>query len=242
MTGQKLDKFTFRTGWAAILKGLPAEVRLEVWDAVSEYAMTGDVPVMSETARVAFEFIRLDIDDEAARREATAAKRREAARRRWEHREAERKEDKDAAATDAGTTGAAPGTAPAKKEQAAGGNSLFGDEADAASGNDMPAGGTAKKKQQKRAAPFRPPTADEVRTYCARMGYDIDPDMFMNFYESKGWMVGNNKMKDWQAACRTWAQRHRYDNRQHATTTDIYDRRRGVEPPVCDDSAYDEGF
>ena len=32
----------------------------------------------------------------------------------------------------------------------------------------------------------------------------MDPEKFIDFYESKGWMVGKNKMKDWRAAVRTW--------------------------------------
>ena len=33
---------------------------------------------------------------------------------------------------------------------------------------------------------------------------EIDVNKFINFYESKGWMVGKNKMKDWKAAVRNW--------------------------------------
>ena len=33
---------------------------------------------------------------------------------------------------------------------------------------------------------------------------NIDPNQFYDFYESKNWFVGKNKMKDWQAAIRTW--------------------------------------
>jgi hypothetical protein len=32
----------------------------------------------------------------------------------------------------------------------------------------------------------------------------VDADAFVDFYESKGWLVGKNKMKDWKAAVRTW--------------------------------------
>ena len=36
----------------------------------------------------------------------------------------------------------------------------------------------------------------------------VDPQRFIDFYETKGWMVGKNKMKDWKAAVRTWEQRN----------------------------------
>lgn len=51
---------------------------------------------------------------------------------------------------------------------------------------------------------FTPPTVDEVRTYCAEQGYSVDPERFVDFYTSNGWMVGKNHMKDWQAAVRSW--------------------------------------
>lgn len=51
---------------------------------------------------------------------------------------------------------------------------------------------------------FVPPTVDEVRAYCQERGNKVDPQTFVDFYESKGWMVGRNRMKDWKAAVRTW--------------------------------------
>lgn len=59
-------------------------------------------------------------------------------------------------------------------------------------------------------SPFKKPTLDEVEAYCNEKGYSIDPETFWNFYESKGWMVGKNKMRDWKAACRTWLSQERY--------------------------------
>ena len=51
---------------------------------------------------------------------------------------------------------------------------------------------------------FKPPTFDEVSEYCIERKNNIDVSKFVNFYESKGWMVGKNKMKDWKACVRTW--------------------------------------
>lgn len=51
---------------------------------------------------------------------------------------------------------------------------------------------------------FIPPTVDDVREYCLSRNNGIDPEEFVNFYESKGWMIGKNHMKSWQAAVRTW--------------------------------------
>ena len=54
---------------------------------------------------------------------------------------------------------------------------------------------------------FTPPTVDEVRAYCKERGNGVDPQRFVDYYSSNGWMVGKNKMKDWKAAVRTWEQR-----------------------------------
>lgn len=49
---------------------------------------------------------------------------------------------------------------------------------------------------------FVPPTLEEVAAYVAERKSNVVPQAFIDFYESKGWMVGKNKMKDWKAACR----------------------------------------
>ena len=54
---------------------------------------------------------------------------------------------------------------------------------------------------------FMPPTVEEVRAYCKERKNNIDAEAFVSFYESKGWMIGKNKMKDWKAAVRTWEQK-----------------------------------
>ena len=48
------------------------------------------------------------------------------------------------------------------------------------------------------------PTFNDVLEYCMQNNLEVDGVKFINFYESKGWMVGKNKMKDWKAAIRTW--------------------------------------
>jgi hypothetical protein len=51
---------------------------------------------------------------------------------------------------------------------------------------------------------FIPPTLEDVSAYCLERKNKVDPQVFIDFYESKGWMIGRNKMKNWKAAVRTW--------------------------------------
>lgn len=62
------------------------------------------------------------------------------------------------------------------------------------------------KESVKRArARFTPPSVDEVRAYAQEKGYrDFDAERFVDFYASKGWLVGKSRMKDWKAAVRNW--------------------------------------
>lgn len=66
-----------------------------------------------------------------------------------------------------------------------------------------------KKSGDKPQRSFKAPTLEEVRSYCAERRNGVDAQHFMDFYESKGWFIGKNKMKDWKAAVRTWEQRSR---------------------------------
>lgn len=55
---------------------------------------------------------------------------------------------------------------------------------------------------------FTPPSIDEVASYISEKGYNVNAEAFVNFYESKGWYVGKNRMKNWRAAVANWNQRN----------------------------------
>ena len=55
---------------------------------------------------------------------------------------------------------------------------------------------------------FVKPTIEDLNKYKEEIGFTaFDPHSFLDFYESKGWLVGKNKMKCWKAAVRTWQRR-----------------------------------
>ena len=61
-----------------------------------------------------------------------------------------------------------------------------------------------KREDKNKKRVFIPPTLDEVKIYCKERKNNVNPSKWMSHYESNGWMVGKNKMKDWKAAVRTW--------------------------------------
>lgn len=54
---------------------------------------------------------------------------------------------------------------------------------------------------------FKKPTLEEVKDYCIERNNNVDAQMFIDYYESVGWKVGKNSMKDWKACVRTWEKR-----------------------------------
>ena len=68
-----------------------------------------------------------------------------------------------------------------------------------------------KDKKEKR---FTKPTVEEVRAYCQERNNKVDPETFIDFYESKGWKIGKESMKDWKAAVRTWEKRDKEDTKR----------------------------
>ena len=67
------------------------------------------------------------------------------------------------------------------------------------------------ERDKNKATRFIKPTIDEIKTFLNDQEYETDidryADRFYNFYESKGWKVGKEKMKDWKAAIRGWLSR-----------------------------------
>lgn len=59
-------------------------------------------------------------------------------------------------------------------------------------------------KPQEKVKKFIPPTVEEVKNYCDERNNGIDAEAFVAFYDSKGWMIGKNKMKSWKSAVITW--------------------------------------
>lgn len=98
------------------------------------------------------------------------------------------------------------------------GQSGSGSESMSLSGDDHTQGDAPAKSAKRR---FAKPTVEEVAAYAAEKGYrGFDAGRFWNFYESKGWMVGRNKMTNWRSAVSNWAGR---DERKGARRYADYD-------------------
>lgn len=75
---------------------------------------------------------------------------------------------------------------------------------------------------------FVKPTLSEIEQYCIERNNNVNAEQFFDYYESNGWKVGKNSMKDWKACVRTW-ERNGYDkpikkkNNKQDTLNDMRD-------------------
>ena len=67
-------------------------------------------------------------------------------------------------------------------------------------------------------ASFKKPTVNDIKEYCLERNNGIDSETFFDFYESKNWLIGKNKMKDWKACVRTWEKRQNKTNNNNTTS------------------------
>ena len=59
---------------------------------------------------------------------------------------------------------------------------------------------------------FAPPSLEELTNYCKERKNGVNASQWMDFYISKGWFIGKNKMRDWKAAVRTWESRNKNED------------------------------
>lgn len=81
---------------------------------------------------------------------------------------------------------------------------------------------TTKRKR------FEKPSISDIKQYCMERNNNVNAEHFYDYYESNGWKVGKNAMKDWKACVRTW-ERNGYDkpikkkNNKQDTLNDMRD-------------------
>lgn len=151
------------------------------------FAWANDEPLpddMPLSAMIAWDFVQPMLEAADAKYQEISVKRREAVNKRWENA----KED---------TSTIQNNTNEYKRIQAATNGCNKEKEKD----KDIKEKGFTNVNQKKKSAR---PTLEEVQEYANEKGYVLDISHFYDYYESNGWRVGRNPMKDWRAALRNW--------------------------------------
>ena len=80
-------------------------------------------------------------------------------------------------------------------------------------------------EEDKKKKRFTPPTLEELQSFIIENNFTVDPQQFIDYYSSNGWMVGKTHMKDWKATVRNWQRREkeRYPRRKPTRVVDLPD-------------------
>lgn len=193
------SSFVMYTEYAEQIELLSMEQRGLLFTAIMAYAAGNDMPEMDAVTAMAFSFIRSRMDADNEKYQKTCEARREAGKKGGRPK-AEQKNHDETKKTDASEE---------KQKEAKKANGFSEEQNNPDIDNDIDIDNDKKestlKGTKEKSCRFVPPTLENVMGYCQEKGLSIDCQRFIDFYESKGWYVGKNKMKDWKAAVRNWA-------------------------------------
>ena len=189
-------QFTWYRSYYDALKELPAEEFRDIVLAVCAYALDGEEPELSGVARAIFTLIRptLEVGRSKAENRSRAEQTSISAEQTGNSPEQTKNKPEQTQNKRKQTDNKPEQTRKEKEKEK---------EREKESENDSycsPPPPSGPKR-------FVPPTLAEVQSYVAQRQSPVDPQGFIDFYASKGWMVGKTPMKDWKAACRnaeTW--------------------------------------
>lgn len=207
MAKKKNRTFIFNVEWQEVLVDYPPEVRLEVYEAIIEYVASGTLSELKPLAKMAFSFIKKEVDynlenyNEVSKARSEAGKK--GMRKRWGGKR-DGMGDDDTVQDVTNITNVMDDNNDNKPYQDVT-NVTYNDNYIYNPPLTPPKAGDEREEPSgTKLRNVIPPPIDEVREYCLSRGGIVNADEFMDFYASKGWIVGKNRMKDWQAAVRTW--------------------------------------
>ena len=198
------DSFIFYGSFYEAISCLDDATRLQCYDAVASYAITGIDPELNGVAKAIFALIKPQIDANN-KRYNNGCKGAEYGKKGG--RPVTKNPIGDNDENPIGDNDENPKETPNEKENENVNENENENEKEKE--NESPSETEREKQAKEKRKRFSAPSVDEVRDYCRERGNSISADTFVNFYASKDWMVGNSPMTDWKSAIRTWEERER---------------------------------
>lgn len=210
------NSFVMYTDYMEQVSMLSREQRGDLFTAIMAYASNTELPNMDGVTMMAFCFIRSQMDRDRSKYQETIEKRREAGKQGGRPK-ANGSDEKAKKAN-----GFSEKQTEAKKAD----NVNENDNVDVNVNENVDEDEKEKKKGTnvpKEKSRFVPPSVENVTEYCRENDYRyVDANYFVDFYISKNWYVGKNKMKDWKAAVRNW-------QRQESAKHKLYSQKEETE-------------
>lgn len=190
MEESERSSFTFYLSFEKAISKLDDNNQLIVYRAISRYSLFGEIPQVDGFAAIAWELIK-PILDKSRIRSINGAKAKGKSKPNLIG-------NQNAVSKNEAKSKLKQSKNEAKSKQ----DRDRDKDRDEIEGTKVPNGADKSTR-------FVPPTLTEVQDYIQKNSYSVDASTFIDFYTSKGWMVGSNKMKDWKAAVRTWQRKQK---------------------------------
>ena len=218
----KKETFLFYADWLNVIRDLPSEVQLEVYQAIAEYAIYDNLIELKPLAKVAFGFIKQTIDRDTQKYISISEKRSEAGKRGGRPlKNNELKESNEKQKKQLLSEKSKKSNCPLNDNDNVNDNDIsflkketksdvvISDLENENSESPLDTLQAPKEQSGGRRKRFTIPTPEEVQAYCNERNNGISGQQFCDFYSSKGWKVGSQPMKDWKASVRTWEGKRR---------------------------------
>ena len=214
------DSFILYNSFYEPIKALKNEQLGKLLRSIFDYTINGTITQDSEII-VAFMFIKNQIDIDSKKWEEERKKRSEAGRLGGIQRAINQNQTLSNAKQTQATL------SNAKQNQANQGDNVNVN----VNVNDNVINNNKKTIQKK-------PTIEEIENYCKERNNNVNANAFYDFYESKDWYIGKNKMKDWKACVRTWER----NEKGKSKTPDWFNKDIKTEEPSQEELEQLEGF
>lgn len=192
----------FYKDWYDVLQDLPDEERLKAYDAVMQYAFEDKVPT-NKFVKVTTALMRTTIDRDNNKYDEKCERNRQNVLNRWKKKQ----EQMNATSENERVRSLRTNTNHTDNDNYNDNDNDNDNEPTNVGDKKEKTSNEVKKKTASTIRRFSKPTVAQVQAYCRERGNGVDAQHFVDFYESKGWLVGKSPMKDWKAAVRTWEQK-----------------------------------
>lgn len=81
---------------------------------------------------------------------------------------------------------------------------------------------------------FKKPTIQEIIEYKLEKQFLSDPQAFIDYHDSRGWVVGRSPMKDWKGAFRRWESNEKKWSKENANKQSATERRSDYASSIYD--------
>lgn len=207
--------FIFYIDWYNAIARLDDGMRLKLYDAIMKKAFFNETPSLSEYGEIAMSFIEPQIERDFDKWLDIREKRSAAGNVHRGNQYGIQMEQTEQVITN--------GTSVPFDEQNGtnGTNDVYVNVNvdDNVNVEEKPDTNVSSKKKR-----FVKPTVEEIRAYITEKGFSFDAEAFYAYYESNGWKVGKNPMRNWKMACVTWSKNRNNNNTNNYGRETITDK------------------